>query len=136
LYRTGRVRFLPRSGFVQPCSQLCTLGRLAMWFLALLFEHPLVVAALLVALPSLLPSRAWFAAYAVVLGTVFASVWGIEIYQTSRSDYQDHAAGAAFGHAIFLLLTVSLLAGLIVRMFLYLMIELYRRKRASPSTAD
>lgn len=99
-----------------------------MWFIALLFEHPFVVPALLLALPSLLPTRSWVVFYAAALGTMFALVWAIEIYQRSQTDYQDHGVGAVVGFAIFLLLTSAFLVGLVLRFFLYFLVGIYRRK--------
>jgi len=102
-----------------------------MFIVQFLFEHPFVVPIFLVIFPSLLWKESWFVTYSAVLASFFLIVWGIELYQTSRPEYVDHAAGAAFGTALFVVLTFTYALGVILRTALYALLKFMKSSRAN-----
>ena len=69
-------------------------------------------------LPSLLRPKRLFISYAVLIGSALLAIWSQYFYVTTRPEYVDGGGGAAFGVAMFALLTIFFIFSVALRMLI------------------
>ena len=96
-------------------------------FANILFDNPFAIPACLILLPALLWKRSVFIMYSLTVGLLVIAVWTMAEWQEhellQKTGYVDMKIDDFIGWAIFMLLGISYVAGLVVRLVVHAFVK-------------